>query len=114
MSNLDKAEIRTETIDGAVYRVGNDFPITLILPHEIEFVDEKEGIGIMRLGTQADIYENGLVEVVYVNSKDYPFPVASHPSAEQVRILANHAFQDLGIVHPGVADLLNFAEDFVA
>lgn len=114
MLNLDIAETRTETIDGAVYRVGNDFPITLILPHQIEFVDEKEDIGIMRLATQADIYEDGLVEVVYINAVDYPFPVATQPSIEQVRILANHAFQDLGIVHPGVADLLNFAEDFVA
>ncbi len=103
-----------ETKEGRVYRVGNDFPITLILPYQIERVNEGDGIGILKLFTQADISEDGQVEVAFVNNRDYPVPTSATPSEEEVLTLASSAFQDLGIVHPGVAELLNFAEDFVA
>ena len=95
-----------------VYRVGDDFPITLILPVVASFIPETSSFKQLRRSLQADIFETGEVEVVYVNEVDYPHPVATQPDREQVQTLAELSLQDLGVMHPGVADLLNFAQDF--
>jgi len=93
-----------------VYRVGNDFPITLVLPLKVEHVPESDdSMGILLLALQADVNEDRRVEVIYVDSQNYPFPVASAPTPEQLKLMAESAFTGLGIRHPGVMDLYNFA-----
>ena len=63
-----------------------------------------------------DVFEEEIdrtpkVEVGFenVNPDEYLFPVVTQASGEQLRLLAELAFQDLGIRHPGVMNLFNFA-----
>ncbi len=102
--------IEADTMIGKVYRSEqrNTFPICLIM-HVTEHSPGDPSYLML-----AEIDETDEVQVIGSDRRDKTNVRLFDVDPEQVKLMADTAFRDLGVVHPGVAALLNFAAEIVA
>lgn len=102
---VDSAEGRFE-----VYRVGNDQPVTLILPFRMTTFDENQSVGSLDEAIQVDIDETqdppAIQAIHFDGSPAFTEKLEGEPSREQLEYFAQCAVVDLGIFYPGVLTLL--------
>ena len=103
--------VEADTMIGKVRRSPenkNSFPMWLVM-----YVTERTP-GDPSYLMLAEIDATGQAQVIGVNRNDKNNVFYKEATPEQVKLMADTAFRDLGVVHPGVAALLNYAEDIRA